>query len=54
MIDVKEDAVPVNCAGSGAVAGIGTGPYPKSEPGVPKKKPLKVILNRAKMLTRTK
>jgi hypothetical protein len=49
---IKEDAVPANCAGSGAVSGIGTGPYPNSEPGVPKKKSLKVILNRAKMLTR--
>jgi hypothetical protein len=48
---IKEDAVPANCAGSGAIKGIGTGPYPDSEPGVPKKR-LKVILNNAKMLTR--
>ncbi len=48
---IKEDAIPVNNAGSGAVQGIGTGPYPQSEPGVPKKR-LKVILNRAKMLRR--
>lgn len=55
MIDVKEDAVPVNSAGGGAIAGIGTGPYPQSEPGVPKgKKRLRVILNNAKMITRKK
>jgi hypothetical protein len=46
-----EDAVPVNNAGSGAIKGIGTGPHPDSEPGVPKKR-LKVILNKARMLTR--
>jgi hypothetical protein len=52
---LKEDSVPVNAAGSGGIAGIGTGPYPQSEPGVPKgKKRLRVILNKAKMLTRTK
>lgn len=44
MDKISEDAVPVNCAGSGAVQGIGTGPYPNSEPGVPKKKKLSVIL----------
>jgi hypothetical protein len=59
VVDLKsldEDAVPVNAAGAGGIAGIGTGPYPQSEPGVPKdrKKALKVILNKAKMLSRTK
>jgi hypothetical protein len=49
---MNEDIVPGNCAGSGAIQGIGTGSHPESEPGVPKKKPLKVILNKAKMLTR--
>jgi hypothetical protein len=48
---LKEDAIPVNNIGSGAIQGVGTGKYPESEPGVPKKR-LKVILNRAKMLTR--
>jgi hypothetical protein len=48
---IKENAIPVNAAGGGAIAGIGTGPYPDSEPGVPKKR-LKVIMNNAKMLTR--
>lgn len=51
--EVNEDAVPANAAGPGAIAGIGTGPYPNSEPGVPKgKKRLRVILNKSKMLTR--
>lgn len=54
VAELKEDAVPVNAAGAGGIAGIGTGPYPQSEPGVPKKKALRVILNKAKMLTRTK
>lgn len=50
---IEEDAIPTNCAGGGAIAGIGTGSYPNSEPGVPKgKKRLRVILNKAKMLTR--
>lgn len=50
---IEEDAIPANCAGPGAIAGIGTGPYPNSEPGVPKgKKRLRVILNNAKVLTR--
>jgi hypothetical protein len=48
---LDEDALPANCAGGGAIAGIGQGPYPNSEPGVPKKR-LRVILNKAKMLTR--
>lgn len=48
---VEEDAVATNCAGAGAIAGIGTGNYPNSEPGVPRKK-LKVILNNAKVLRR--
>lgn len=48
---VKEDAVPVNNIGSGAIQGAGTGAPDKAEPGVPKKR-LKVILNNAKMLTR--
>jgi len=48
---VKEDAA--NCAGSGAIQGMGTGAYPESEPGVPKgKKKLSVILANAKMLRR--
>lgn len=51
MNKIIEDAVPTNSAGSGAIKGIGTGPHPDSEPGVPKKR-LKVILNNAKMLTR--
>lgn len=48
---LNEDVVPVNNIGAGAIQGAGTGPYPQSEPGVPKKR-LKVILNNAKMLTR--
>lgn len=48
---IEEDALPVNNIGSGAIQGAGTGPYPQSEPGVPKKR-LKVILNKAKMLRR--
>jgi hypothetical protein len=50
---LKEDAIPANAVGPGAIAGLGTGPYPHSEPGVPKKR-LKVILNNAKILTRKK
>lgn len=48
---MKEE-VAANCAGGGGVAGIGTGKYPDSEPGVPKKKKLSVIINNAKMLRR--
>ena len=35
-INETESAVPANCAGSGAVEGIGVGPH--GEPGVNKKK----------------
>lgn len=52
MID--EDAIPVNAVGPGHVAGLGTGPFPDSQPGVPKKRRLRVILNNARMLTRKK
>jgi len=41
---------PTNCASSGAIPGIGVPPNP--EPGVNKKKKLKVILANAKMITR--
>jgi hypothetical protein len=34
--EIFENEVAVNCAGTGAVAGIGVGP--SGEPGVPKKK----------------
>lgn len=52
---LDEDAIPANAVGPGNIAGLGTGTYPKSEPGVPKgKKRLRVILNNAKMLTRKK
>lgn len=47
---LNEDAIPTNCVASGAVAGIGV--PPQSEPGVNKKKKLKVILANAQMLTR--
>lgn len=47
-----EEDVATNCAGSGAVQGIGTGDHPASEPGVKKKKKLSVILNKAKVLKR--
>lgn len=46
----NEDAIPANCAGGGAIPGIGIAPNP--EPGINKKKRLKFILNNAKMLTR--
>ena len=46
---IKEDAVPTNGVAGGAIPGIGIQPDPI--PGVPKKR-LKVILNKAKMLTR--
>lgn len=47
---INEDSIAANCAGGGAIPGIGVAPDP--EPGVDKKKRLKYILNNAKMLTR--
>jgi len=42
MVKIKEDsAVPANAVGGGNIAGIGVGP--QGEPGVPKKKKLRVL-----------
>ena len=48
---IIEDAVATNCVGGGNIPGVGIGPYPFREPGVPKKR-LKVILKNAEMLKR--
>ena len=47
---MKEEVT--NCAGSGAIAGIGTGPHPNSEPGIKKKTLKNIILSAKKVLKR--